>query len=142
MGRAPVQVAFDSSGRHVVVSLNGENKIAVVDVAARKLLWKAEVGRGPVQVMITPDDKMALVANQGSAANPDNRLSLVSLAERKTIATVQVGRGAHGVALDADGRTAYVTNTYADTVSAIDLVSRTVTASYSTGKGPNGIVVR
>ena len=62
-------------------------------MAARKLLWKAEVGRGPVQVMVTPDDKMALVANQGSATNPDNRLSLVSLAERKTMATVQVGRG-------------------------------------------------
>ena len=51
-------------------------------------------------------------------------------------------QGAHAVALDAAGRTAYVTNTYADTVSAIDLASRAVTASYSTGKGPNGISVR
>jgi YVTN family beta-propeller protein len=140
VGRAPVQVAFDPSGRHIVVSLNGENKIAVVDVAARKLLWKAEVGRGPVQVMVTPDGKTAPIRAQRPTPTIACRWFPLPSARRSPPSRLAGGRTASpSMRL---GAPAFVTNTYADTVSAIDLASRAVTASYSTGKGPNGIAVR
>ena len=142
VGRSPVQVGFDPSGRHLSVSLNGENRVALVDVAARKVLWKADVGRGPVQVSFTTDGQKILVANQGSASNPDDRLSVVSVEERKTVQSIAVGKGAHGTAVADDGKTAYVTNTYADTLSVIDLTSMAVIAIYPTGKAPNGVAVR
>lgn len=142
VGKRPVQVAFDRSGRTLVVSLNGEDKVAIIDVGTRKLLRKASVGNGPVQVYVTPDDKAALVANQGSAAKPDNRVSIVSLEDGKLIRNVTVGKGAHGVTIAPDGRTAYVSNTYANTVSAIDLGSLSAGKSYPVGKEPNGIAAR
>ncbi len=142
VGERPVQVGFDPSGRILVVSLNGEDKIAIVDVASRKMLRKASVGDGPVQVFVTSDGKNALVANQGSAAKPDNRVSVVSLEDGKLIKNVTVGKGAHGVVIDRDGDTAYITNTYANTISAIDLKSLSAGKTYPTGKGPNGIATR
>lgn len=142
VGKRPVQVAFDRSGRILVVSLNGEDKVAIIDVDARKLLRKASVGNGPVQVYVTPDGKAALVANQGSAAKPDNRVSVVALEDGKLIRNVTVGKGAHGIVIARDGRTAYVTNTYANTISAIDLGSLSAGKAYPVGKGPNGIAAR
>ena len=142
VGRGPVQVAFDPSGQTLVVSLNSENKIAIVDVASRKVLRTAPVGRGPVQVFVTPDGKTALVANQGSAVEPDDRVSVVALETGKLVKNVTVGKGAHGVVIDPDGDTAYVTNTYANTISAVDLDDFTVGKSYPVGKGPNGIAAR
>ena len=142
VGERPVQVAFDPSGRILVVSLNGEDKVAIVDVASRKVLRKASVGRGPVQVFVTPDGKNALVANQGSAAKPDDRLSVITLETGKPVKNLTVGKGAHGVVIDPDGDTAYITNTYANTISAVDLDTLSVGKAYPVGKGLNGIAAR
>lgn len=139
VGHGPVQVAFDGSGRFLAVSLNGENKVAFVDVPARQVLWKADVGREPVQVALAPDASLIYVANQGSSGNPDTRLSIVSVKDRKTIATSTVGRGAHGLAIDWPAMQAFVTNTYANTVSVVDLLTSKVTGTFPTGRGPNGI---
>lgn len=86
-----------------MVSLNGEDKVAIIDVASRKVLRRAPVGNGPVQVSVTPDGKTALVANQGSAAKPDNRVSVISLDDGRLIKSVTVGKGAHGVVIGPDG---------------------------------------
>ena len=51
------------------------------------------------------------------------------------------GAGAHGVVVDRDGRYAYVTNTYANSVSVLDVKDRKVTKTVPVGKGPNGISV-
>lgn len=142
VGRRPVQVGFDPSGRTLVVSLNGEDKIAIVDVASLKVVRTAQVSRGPVQVSITPDGKRVLVASQGSSAKPNNRVSVVSLDTGKLIKSVTVGNGAHGVVIGPGGETAYITNTYANSVSAINLKSLAVEKTYSVGKGPNGIAAR
>lgn len=139
VGRGPVQVGFDPGGRMLAVSLNGENKIAIVDVASRKVVRKVRVGRGPVQVSITPDGRRILVANQGSSAKPDNRVWVVLLDSGKLIKNVTVGEGAHGLAIARDGKTAYITNSYASTVSAIDLDSLATEKNYPVGTGPNGI---
>jgi YVTN family beta-propeller protein len=45
------------------------------------------------------------------------------------------------VVVDRDGRYAYVTNTYANTVSVLDVKDRKVVATVRVGKGPNGISV-
>ena len=142
VGSRPVQVAFDRSGRTLVVSLNGEDKVAIIDVASRKVLRRAPVGNGPVQVSVTPDGKTALVANQGSAAKPDNRVSVISLDDGRLIKSVTVDKGAHGVVIGPDGGTAYVTNTYANTISTINLGSLSAGKSYPVGNAPNGIAAR
>lgn len=120
-------------------SLNGENALGKVDVAARKLVAKVGVGRGPIQVFVTPDDKYILVANTGTAGNPDDTVSIVSSSPFRLIANVKTAKGAHGVTIDNRGKFAYVTNTLDDSVSVIDIARRQVTATVKVGKGPNGI---
>lgn len=53
-----------------------------------------------------------------------------------------VGKSAHGVTIAPDGRSAYVSNTYANTISSIDLSSLSAGKSYPVGKEPNGIAAR
>lgn len=42
-------------------TLNAENAVAKVDVASRKLVGEVKVGIGPIQVVVTPDNKYVLV---------------------------------------------------------------------------------
>ena len=142
VGQRPVQVAFAPDGRRLFVTLNTEDKVAAIDLPSRQVLYKASVGRGPVQLAVTPDGARIVVANQGTKAAPDQRVTVLGAADGKLLGQIEVGRGAHGVAIESDGRIAYVTNTYGDSVSAVDIVARSELKRYPTGKEPNGLVVR
>ena len=56
-----------------------------------------------------------------------------------TRSTVPTGSGPHGVAIDTTGHFAWVTNSYDNTVSAIDLTSLSVSATIPVAAAPNGI---
>jgi YVTN family beta-propeller protein len=142
VGRRPTQVAFSPDGSRLVVTLNAEDRAAIIDLATLKVMARPAVGRGPVQLVVTPDDTRALIANQGNAAKPDDRLAVISMTTGNLEKMVQVGSGAHGVALAPDGGSVFVTNTYANTVSEVDLKTLETRWSASTGAGPNGVAAR
>jgi len=123
-GKGPAQVGFTPDGRFGFVSLSEENKVAVIDPVRRKVIRKIAVGTVPIQLYATPDSGLVLVANQGTSKMPGTTVSVIDLASMKVTATIETGAGAHGVVVDRDGRRAYVTNTYADTVSVIDVAER------------------
>jgi len=56
---------------------------------------------------------------------------MIDRASRKVLQRVKVetGSGAHGVVVDRSGRHAFVTNTYANTVSVLDIRARKVIAT-------------
>ncbi|MFF2551266.1 serine/threonine-protein kinase [Nocardia sp. NPDC058058] len=56
-------------------------------------------------------------------------------------ATIAVGQSPNAIAVDSAAHTAYVTNGAANTVSVIDIASRTVIATIPVGKYPNGVAV-
>jgi DNA-binding beta-propeller fold protein YncE len=66
---------------------------------------KIEVGYGPAQVFIGPDDKFAFAANQGTEAKPSNTVTKIDLKAKSVVATIVVGKGAHGVVTDNKGKT-------------------------------------
>jgi YVTN family beta-propeller protein len=68
-------------------------------------------------------------------------VSVIDIERLAVTHTVETGAGAHGVVIDREGRRAYVTNTYADTVSVLDIATRKVVATIRVGKGPNGISI-
>ena len=137
-----MQVGFTPDGKQVYVSLRDENKVAVIDVATRRVVAKVGVSRNPIQVYSTSDGKTMYVANQGTEKSPDNKVSAIELATRKVRATVTTGAGAHGVVVDDRGQTAFVSNIEAGTVSAIDTSTQRVTTTFKVGAGPNGITYR
>ena len=135
-------MGFTPDGKQVYVSLRDENKVAVIDVATRRVIGKVGVARNPIQVYATSDGKAMYVANQGTDKSPDNKVSIIDLATRKVMVTVVTGAGAHGVVVDDSGQTAFVSNIKAGTVSAIDTSSQRVTLTFKVGAGPNGITYR
>lgn len=139
VGREPVQVAFAPDGRTAYVTLRGENAVAAVDLDRRRVTGRARVGRGPIQLAVTGDGRMLVVANQGTASRPGRTVSLVATTGFREVARIVAGAGPHGVALDPSGRRAYVTNTFAGTVSVLDLERRLEVAEIRTGRAPNGI---
>ena len=140
-GKGPAQVGFTPDGQLAFVSLSEENAVAVIDPATRKVIRKVAVGTVPIQLYATPDSRTLLVANQGTPGKPGKTVSMIDLESFKVTKTVATGAGAHGVAVDRDGRYAYVTNTYANSVSVLDIKDRKVVASVRVEKGPNGISV-
>ena len=132
-------MGFTADGRLGFVSLSGENKVAVIDPVSRKVIRKIAVGTVPIQLHATPDNRLLLVANQGTLKKPGTTVSVIDVASMKVAATIKTGEGAHGVVVGHDGRHAFVTNTYANTVSVIDVAERKVVATVPVGKGPNGI---
>jgi YVTN family beta-propeller protein len=123
----------------VYASVNGENAVAKVDVAKRKLVGKVAVGVGPIQVYVSPDGRYLLVANQGTEESPSTTVSIVDTATFEVAETIETGRGAHGVVIDPTSRHAYVTNIYGDDVAVLDLAERKVVARIPVGSKPNGI---
>jgi YVTN family beta-propeller protein len=140
-GKGPAQVGFTPDGRLAFVSLSGEDKVAVIDPATRKVIRKVPVGTVPIQVYPTPDSRELLVANQGARNKPGKTVSVIDLQTFKTAKPIETAPGTHGVTVDREGRYAYVTNTYANSVSVLDVKERKVVAVVPVGKGPNGISV-
>jgi YVTN family beta-propeller protein len=138
VGKTPVQTGITSDGLTLVVTLNAENALAVVELATGRVK-KIEVGDGPAQVFIEPDDKYAFVANQGTKTRPSNTVSKIDLKARRVTATIAVGKGAHGVVTDNDNKFIYVTNMFDNTVSVIDNSRNAVIATVPVGQTPYGI---
>lgn len=139
VGKMPAQVGFTPDGRLVAVSLAGENAVAVIDTATHKVAHKVSVGNMPIQLFVTPDSRTLVVANQGSHEKPGNSVSVVDLESFKVTSTVETGAGAHGVVIDREGRYAYVTNSFADSVSKVDIKEGKVVKTVPVSKNPNGI---
>lgn len=139
VGKQPAQVGFTPDGRLAFVSLSGENAVAVIDPATRKVVRKVAVDTVPIQLYATADSRTLVVANQGSRDKPGNTASLIDLESFKVTKAVETGAGAHGVVIDREGRYAYVTNSFANSVSMLDVKERKVVKTVAVDKNPNGI---
>jgi YVTN family beta-propeller protein len=139
VGEAPVTTKVTKDGKTMVVTLDKENALAVVDLTNNHV-QKVPVGSNPAQVAIYPDNRYALVSNQGTEDQPSNTVSKVDLSTKKIVSTIQVGKGAYGIAMNEKGTFAYVTNMYDDTVSVIDNTKNQVIKTVKVEDTPKGIV--
>jgi YVTN family beta-propeller protein len=140
VGYTPVTTAITTDGTTLLATLHTENAVAIVDVESGETT-KMEVGKGPAQVYIQPDNQFAFIANQGSEANPSNSVTKIDLQTKKVVATIETGKGAHGVVTSSDNQYVYVTNMFEHTVSVIDNTKNKVIATIPVDKIPNGISV-
>lgn len=139
VGRAPVQVGFTPDGQRVYVTLRDDDAVAVVDAATRRVRSTVPVGRGPVQLHATPDGRLVYVANQGTEDQPDERVSVIDSATDEVVATLTTAAGAHGVAVSGDGAWVFVTNTFADSLSFVDVSAQRVVRTVAVGGRPGGV---
>ncbi len=147
---------WDAAGKPVT-NPPGKDTVSIIDISNRAHprivaslpLMNTVVGP-PVNLAITPDQKLALVANsldwikdgEGWKGAPDNKLYVIDLAASPPaqIATVELGKQPSGLAINRSGTLALVANRADDTVSVLAIKGKEVkvvdTVSVSSG-GPN-----
>jgi DNA-binding beta-propeller fold protein YncE/plastocyanin len=65
VGPGPVWTAITQDGKTGYVSLSLTNKLVKLDLETGKILGVAPTGRGPYGIRLSPDEKIAYVANKG-----------------------------------------------------------------------------
>ena len=135
------KVTFDDGKQ--VLSPPGKDTVTIVDISDRtkprivvSLPIENSIAGPPTNVAITPDNKLALVANSldvvkdGDAlkAVPDNKLSVIDLTASPpaVIATVQTGKQPSGIAINRAGNLALVANRVDNSVSVLSISGKTV----------------
>jgi hypothetical protein len=131
------KVTYDDNGA-VAFSPPGKDTISIVDISNReapKILVSLPLMNSiygpPVNLAITPDERLAIVANslnwvqEGTAwkPTPDNRLYVIDLkaSPPKHIATVEVGKQPSGLSINARGDLALVANREDKSISVLSI---------------------
>lgn len=114
--RRPHGIAYQSDGRHVVVTCEANQALLRVDVLEGEIVrvFPTEA-QASHMVALAPDGARAFVANIGSGS-----VTAIDLAEGAILAQIATGAGAEGIAVAPDGREVWVGNRAADTLSVID----------------------
>ena len=136
------KVAWDDAGK-VVVQPPGKDLVSVVDISNREAprivvslpLMNSVVGP-PVNLAITPDQRVAIVANSlnvekdgaGWKTVPDNKIYVLDLTATppRLAATVEGGKQPSGLAINARGDLVLVANRAENSISVFSLQGTTL----------------
>ena len=136
------KVSFDETGKTVTHPL-GKDTVSIIDIrdptkpriVANLSLMNSITGP-PVNLAITPDQHLALVANSldwvkdGEAWKgvPDNKIYVIDLTTSPPvhIATVEAGKQPSGMAINHAGTLALVANRADDSISVLSIDGKTV----------------
>src|ERR1043166_4488298 len=120
---APAGIQGPPGGKRVYVATSDSvvqregtaDGIAVIDVAARRMIARFRAGSDPEQFAVTPDGSRIYASNEdgGTATAIDARSG-------KRLASLVVGIEPEGVAVSPDGRWVVVTSETSNTLSVID----------------------
>lgn len=133
----PFAVRWLPGGTQAVVSVQGEQMLARVDVAGRKLL--PALGGGAAserQLALSSDGRQAFVGDP--AGGPVSRIDLSS--GRETGTSKQIAE-AQGIALSPDGELLWVTDRGADLVHVLQSDDLSAVVSLVAGNMPMGVAL-
>jgi len=111
-------VAVDSSGGNVVI-IN----------TADKSYTKIKVGYYPREVILSPDESLAFVANMGG-----NSVAIVDMTTKAKLSEIAVGKLPRSMALNGSGSKLYVANSDDSTISVIDVTQKKLEATVDIDK--------
>jgi YVTN family beta-propeller protein len=123
---------FTADGRQMLLSCEFDGQLLRLDLDKLEITGAVNVGGSPVDVRLTPDGSVFLVANQKRSG-----VSIVDIAKLREIGFVATGDGAHGVYPNRDATAFYVSNRLAGSVTVLDATTRAVTATWKIGGSPD-----
>ncbi|MEP6756449.1 MAG: cytochrome c peroxidase [Chthonomonadales bacterium] len=104
VGDQPRGLTFSKDGKRLFVALSGEDRIAAIDVATRRVTAKLNVGIEPWQVALNPAGNRLAVGNARS-----QEVSVINIATWKVDHEVKLrGKNVRHVVCSPDGAWAYV----------------------------------
>jgi YVTN family beta-propeller protein len=97
--------APDSPDLLVVVN-KSDDTVSILDAKTGALRATVKTGRGPHEVEVLADGKIAAVSDYGKSGEPGHTVTLVDLDRGASLGTVEIGEGTrpHGLESLADGR--------------------------------------
>jgi len=127
-------VAGSVQAATLVVANKAEATVSLVDLRSGKVAATLPVGTGPHEVAVSPDGRLALVANYGEK-EPGSTMTLIDIPGAKVVKTIDLGeyRRPHG-ALFLDGRRALVTSELSKAVLEVDVEAGKVVRQIPTGQ--------
>jgi len=152
VGKRPRGIHAAPDGKRLFVTLSGSPRmapgvdesrapadkradgLAVIDVAARKLIDRWHVGSDPEQFAISRDGKFAFIANEDEAS-----ASIVDLDSGQSRGKIKVSDEPEGVGVNPSNGEVYVTCEAKGEVFAIDPDQQRVLAKIDTGGRPRSV---
>lgn len=127
-------VAGSLQAATLVVANKAEATVSLVDLRSGKVAATLPVGTGPHEVAVSPDGRLALVANYGEK-EPGSTMTLIDIPGAKVVKTIDLGeyRRPHG-AVFLDGRRALVTSELSKAVLEVDVEAGKVVRQIPTGQ--------
>ena len=112
------QVVFTPDGKHALAVKSPDNKLAVLDVDGDKVTYnKLDIPTYafPYNVVVTPDSKLAITADNGNGGTSDGSADAVTVVDLEgehphAIAHITVGDAPEGLAMSPKGNLAVVAN--------------------------------
>jgi YVTN family beta-propeller protein len=145
-------VACANTGTLVVLN-KSEHTASLIDPESGRTLAKLPVGRGPHEVIVSPDGRTAYVSNFGpygicpagdtTCKTPGNTITVLDLAERKVKTTYNYGSntGQHGSVISRDGKHVWVTSETPQSLLEIDAASGKIVNQWMTKQERSHLVV-
>jgi YVTN family beta-propeller protein len=111
---------FSPDGRIAVFTCEFAGRVAVIDIAAHKLLRMIDMPQrhtvmGPQDIKLAPDGSVYYIADSDG-----NGVWVLDGAATKVLRFIPTGGGAHGLYLSRDAKQLYVTNRHEGSVSVLD----------------------
>ncbi len=93
-----VSVANAQDFGTLLVLNKSDNTVSLIDLMSRKVVATVPTGVGPHEVAISPNGKLAVVANYG-AQTPGNSLTVIDIPSKTVLKTIDLGeyRRPHGI---------------------------------------------
>ena len=116
VGPGPVWIVITQDGKTGYVTLGPTNKLVKLDLERGRILGIAPTGRGPYGIRLSPDEKIAYVANKGEGGNGQKGATFAAIdTNTMTILREQLSCPdglcqADHIVLSPDGRELWISN--------------------------------
>ncbi|WP_208108694.1 PQQ-dependent catabolism-associated beta-propeller protein [Cognatilysobacter terrigena] len=130
-GRRPRGLEMSRDGRRLLIAAGDDDRIDVIDLAAKRVVDHLPSGADPERFALSPDGKRLYVANEA-----DSKVSAVDIPGKRIVAEVGVGAEPEGMAVSPDGRWVIATSETASLVHFIDAATMKLVDSRMVGTRP------
>lgn len=134
-------IAAADSGTLLVLN-KSDNTVSLINVATKTVVATIPTGAGPHEVAVSPNGKIAVIANYGTQQAPGSSLTVIDVAGKKQLKTIDLGeyRRPHGIEW-LRGNEIVVTAEGNKALLIVDIESGKVAAAVTTDQNVSHMVV-
>lgn len=133
VGKGPQGLALTPDGRYVLVAVNGDDRLAWIDIASRQVVGTVAVPK-PHTIAVHPNGQVAWVASQ---APGHFALVAIDLRTRAVTGSLALDKPPRDLEFSPDGSALYVTLAGVAAVQEVDTAQNRIVAQIPTGISPH-----